>query len=694
MGNCFCFEFCYTAPALTTVTDDNQRQLPSENLELHRQNRSQQGWVFLLLVTICTIAAGLRFWQLGHLPPGLYRDEAFNGLDALGILNGEHALFFEANNGREPSFIYLSAIAVALFGNTPLAIRLMAAVIGTLTTLPVYALARSWYGQLAGFFAAWLWAVTLWPIHLSRVGLRIILAIPIVTLALWLGTMAHRHSAKQKHGYWLWIAAGGCTGLGFYTYLTARLFPAVLILILSYFLITKRPIYWSNLGWALLGWVVVMLPLFNLWLTQPELLSGRTGQVSILNPLINQGDLIGTFFQNLWGALALFFIKGDTIVRHNVPGRPLFDALMAVPFFAGLVWMGRHWKKPAVFATVAWIAIMLSATILAEDSPHFLRASGILPAALFPAALGLAWGWELPNQKILGKAAVCLILSGSLWFTVQDYFVKYPALPETKYLFEAAARDLAEQINTDPADVPVFMDRRYQDNWPSLQYLVDSDRELFRLNHRDLIKNWFTGPFVLYIWPIDGVFIDGLYEGVMEQDDRPILISTQTGPETRGDLETETYVLYQRFSLTEIAGFGEVTAVFGDADQTLYQLHAADSDLIDGTLTVDLFWSLDNPTGPELSKNRHDIVFVHIIDTQSQQVIAQSDTVPGQGYWAVGRWQSNMLVHDQHIIPFDQAWDSTRHQLVVGMYPASNPEDRLIISGSNGQTGGNTVEIR
>ncbi|MFT7587349.1 MAG: 4-amino-4-deoxy-L-arabinose transferase-like glycosyltransferase [Cellvibrionaceae bacterium] len=699
--NCFCFGFCYTAPDLTTVTDNEQRRIISRNQDTQRQNRSQKGWVFLLLACICITAAGLRFWQLGDLPPGLYRDEAFNGVDALGILSGEHALFFEANNGREPGYIYLSSIAVALLGNTPLAIRLMAAVVGTLTTLVVYALAKSWYGQLVGLFAAWLWAVTLLPIHLSRIGLRIILAIPVVALALWLGTLAYRHIDPKK-GRWLWLAAGACTGLGFYTYLTARLFPMVLILIVGYLLLAKRPVPWRGLGWALVGWLVIMLPLFNLWLGRPELLSGRTGQVSILNPLINQGDLLGTFIQNSFGALGLFFIEGDTIVRHNLPGRPLFDILMALPFCIGLVWMVRNWAKPAVVATVCWVAVMLSATVLAEDAPHFLRASGILPAALFPAAIGLAWGWQLPRYKVVGRIAVVVILSGSLWLTVQDYFVKYPSLPETSYLFESAARDLAEQINAESTGVPVFVDRRYQDNWPSIAYLVEPDRELFRLNHRDLIANWFTGSFALYVWPIDGVFIDGMYAGVAKQNDRPILVSTQTGPMTRGDLETEIYPLYLRFSVADIAGFGELTALVGSRagslngskEQGLYQLHAAESNFENGDLIVDLFWSQSSTTLPADMEKRHDIVFVHVIDKQSLQVIAQSDSVPGQGYWAVARWQPNMLLHDQHVIRFNQPWDPDRYQLLVGMYPAADPKNRLIITLPNGQTGGNTVEIR
>ena len=351
----------------------------------HKLNRSQQRALVAAVIVICAVAAGLRFWQLGQLPPGLYRDEAYNGLDALGILNGEHALFFEANNGREPLYIYISAIFIQLFGRTPFAIRAAAATIGTFTTLVVYALGKSWYGRLVGLFAAWLWAATVLPIHLSRVGLRVIVAVPLTALTLWLGTLAYRQNKT-----WLWFAAGTAVGLGFYSYLTARLLPAVLILIIISLAIQHKELPWRGLAWASLGWVVMMLPLFGLWWLNPELLGGRTGQVSILNPDINGGNLIGTFFSNVWRALGLFFIEGDTIVRHNPPGRPLFDPLMAVPFLVGLALLGFNWRRTTTISTVGWVAVMLAATVLAEDTPHFLRASGILPAVLLPAALGLA----------------------------------------------------------------------------------------------------------------------------------------------------------------------------------------------------------------------------------------------------------------------------------------------------------------
>ncbi len=652
-------------------------------------NRSQKTALAGLLIAICAVAAGLRFWQLDQLPPGLYRDEAFNGLDALGILNGEHALFFTANNGREPLYIYLSSIFVAIFGRTPVAVRLAAAVLGTLTTGAVYAVSKSWYGRLVGLFAAWLWAVTVLPIHLSRLGLRVIVAVPVTALAMWLGTLAYR-----KNKMWLWAMAGACVGLGFYTYLSARLLPAVLVLIVVAVAIQQKSLPWRGLAWGLAGWGVMMLPLLGLWWFNPELLGGRTGQVSILNPDINQGNLVGTFFRNVWAALRLFFIEGDSIVRHNPPGRPLFDPFMAVPFLVGLFLLGREWRKTTTLAVVGWVSVMLAATILAEDTPHFLRASGILPAALIPAALGLAWGWRLPRQNWLGKGAVVFILLGSFWFTIQDYFVAYPAQPATGYLFESAAREMAERINADPADRPIFVDQRYQDNWPSQAFLLNPERELIRLDHRNLVDGWFTGPFVFYVSPIAGLDMGQMIKGVQTNSDQPILISTQTGPLTRGDLETTAYPLYIRFAVSENESVESIVATLeeeGDGNGSLYTLHSAELNVRDdeNKLIVDLIWSANG-----LVQDRNDIVFVHILDRQTGQVVAQSDSVPGQGFWPVKEWRSNMQIHDQHEIFLGEEWDSARFQPLIGIYPADNPQNRLQIRLPNGQTGGNTVEIR
>ncbi|HIC92782.1 MAG TPA: hypothetical protein EYP09_00830, partial [Anaerolineae bacterium] len=124
-------------------------------------------WILLLAVTI--VAAALRFYAIGRLPPGLYHDEAFNGLDALRVLEGERPIFFPANNGREPLFIYLVALSVAALGRSPGAIRIVAAVLGTLTVPAAHLMAKAMFDRRVGLATAAVTAITLWHVNLSRI---------------------------------------------------------------------------------------------------------------------------------------------------------------------------------------------------------------------------------------------------------------------------------------------------------------------------------------------------------------------------------------------------------------------------------------------------------------------------------------------------------------------------------------------
>ena len=120
-----------------------------------------QRWAMLAVVLL---GAFLRIWLLGDLPPGLYHDEAYNGLDALALVNGaefpifheaweqyqqdafaEHApeptrapVYFAGNYGRESLHVYGMAIAIQIFGATPLAVRLIPALAGILAIFTTY----------------------------------------------------------------------------------------------------------------------------------------------------------------------------------------------------------------------------------------------------------------------------------------------------------------------------------------------------------------------------------------------------------------------------------------------------------------------------------------------------------------------------------------------------------------------------
>jgi 4-amino-4-deoxy-L-arabinose transferase-like glycosyltransferase len=492
LATCYPPLFCYTHPALTNSAR------PATNTLGKFRNRLPLPW--LILGGVVLTAVLLRFYQLGEWPPGLYRDEAYNGLDALNVRDGQHALFFAANNGREPAYIYLSALMFGLFGPSVWALRLGAALVGSLTTIPVFLLGRSWFGLRVGLLVAWLWAITLWPVHLSRIGLRAVLLVPCLTLAFWLGTRAYRHGLRHD-----WLLAGLVYGLAFYTYLAVRLTPLVLAGLGLYLLLTRREQIGRLLrgwGWFGLGTAVTLTPLLILYLQQPELVLGRTGQVSILNEAVHQGNLLATLWHHLWLGLGLFIWEGDTILRHNPAGRPMFDWLMAIPFLLGVGWcVGATWRRQtAPLLLLLWTAVMLLPTILAEDTPHFLRAVGILPAALFFPALGLNWLLEFYRRerrennflRTTQYTLLPLLLLGSLALTSRDY-ARYAQAAETGYLFEAAARTLAEEINGVGVETAVYLDERYWQGWPSVRFLAERPLSLF--NPNDGLPDTATPPF-------------------------------------------------------------------------------------------------------------------------------------------------------------------------------------------------------
>ncbi|WP_420641379.1 ArnT family glycosyltransferase [Candidatus Leptofilum sp.] len=625
---------------------------------------SKFGWALLLLAL--ATAVFLRVYNLSSWPPGLYRDEAFNGLDALRVLDGEFALFFTANNGREPLYITLTALSIALFGRTVLAVRLVAAVVGSLTTWLVYKLGRSWFGWRVGLLVAWLWAITLWPIHLSRVGLRTILLPAVLALTFWLGTEAYR----RQNARW-WLVAGAAYGLGFYTYLAIRFTP-LLLLALGAFLLWQGQRGWlrRGAGWFLLGTAVTLLPLALFYLQNPDWLLGRTGQVSIFNSAINDGDLWGTLWRQIWQSLGLFFWQGDTILRHNPAGRPLFDWLMIIPFLLGLGWCFKNWRKPAATAVLLWSSIMLGVTILAEDAPHFLRAVGILPGAIFLPALGLAWLWRWPRlPQAMRGGLVALLMGGSLLLTMRDY-VNYNQQPDTALLFEAAAVELAERLNAEDEGTAVYLDRWFWDElsqkgWPSIPFLADLEGVTLYRPENGLPPTAPGQAVSLYTWPFgDLEFVPDLLSDAE-------MVVVQNGRLARGDLEPEPYPLYVRYTTGERPTNTQAVQ-FGNA----FQLQNWTVTLLDEqTVQVDLIWQ---KTGNELPNQ---ITFLHLLS--SEGLVTQADAPPGGAYWFPHWWRKGQWVQERRLLILTEPYNPALHTIQVGLYDPVTL-DRLLVVGADG----------
>jgi 4-amino-4-deoxy-L-arabinose transferase-like glycosyltransferase len=641
---------------------------------------SRQGWALLLFAV--AVAAILRFWRLGEIPPGLYRDEAFNGLDALRVLAGEHALFFPANNGREPAYIYLTALAVAGLGQTVLALRITAAVVGTFTTLIIYRLADSWFGRPAGLLAAWLWAVTFWAVHLSRIGLRAVLFVAALTLTFWLGTEAYR----RQRPLW-WAAAGLAYAFCFYTYLAARFTPLLLLGLLLF--LAAQPAHrkrlWPGVAWFGGAALIGVLPLALALIQEPGGLLGRSQQVSILNPAINGGDLWGTLWRQFWLALGLTIWRGDGIWRHNLPGRPALDLLMALPFLIGMGFSLRYWRRPAMFVLPLWVLVMLGPTILAEDAPHFLRAAGVLPPLLILSALGLSklrdWPtlpsvlqarWSPASERQWRTGVIVLLCLATLALTLRDYFFIYGRQPEPALFFEAAARELAEQINSESAETAVYLDDRYWNgDSPAVEFLTAPDRQPIVYESPAgppcaQAESACDLPLTIYAWPYSSLdFIPQVAGSLAE-------ISVQTGALARGDLETEAYPFYVRYHAVPVEIAPEPVANFGDALQLVTAIVEA---VTDDQMQLELLWT----AGESLERPLK--VFVHLVDSEGR-IVAQSDAFPAAGQWPTSWWQPGLYLREQHALALSGPFDSDNYDILVGVYDPVTGERLPALDGS------------
>lgn len=626
-----------------------------------------------LAAGVTLLAAVLRFPGLGRWPPGLYHDEAINGLDALRVLQGAHPVFFTANNGREPLFIYLVAASVAVLGRSAFAVRLVSAILGTLTVPATFLLGRSLFDRRVAWLGALITAIAVWPINLSRVGFRAVAMPLFVALTLWAFWRL-----LQDGPVW----GGAFAGLLLYTYLAARFVPLALGLFVLYLVWTRRPVPWHRLLLFSLVALVVAAPLLSYFALHRTEALQRAYQVSILNPDINHGDLAGTLLRHTLRTLLMFNLRGDFIPRHNVPLRPVFDPLLSLAFWIGLIYAAGRWRDPPYALVLLWTVTLLLPTILAEDAPHFLRGVGILPVVFLLPALGLTWVYERLTRRCASRwatLAVGLLLSVSLGWSVRDYFVRHVHGENAYYQFETGATELAAEINTflRTSQGHVYLDRRLWDGWAGVRFLVSPSARLTLFDDALPVRSAAEHALV-FVWPYADPqrYLDLLPPGSV--------IEVREGAMERGDLEPEARLLYVRYEARpKPASAGAPLAVFGAG---ILLQDATVTSLEDGRLQVRLLWQAQVPSSADYT------VTVQLLGTAG--LIAQADHPPTRGWYPMHRWRAADWVVDTYTLTPPTGFDPETQRLIVAMYDpqtlerlpvrsagATEVEDHFVIAG-------------
>ena len=276
------------------------------------------------ILAIIAVGAYLRFRDLGQIPPGLHFDEAANGMDGLNVWKGQLHIFFPANNGREPLFLYLVAVAVRIFSNTAAAVRLPAAMVGTLAIAATYALGRGLFRDWRALMAAGLVAVTFWTVTLSRISYRantLLVLFPLWLLSFW--------RCRDRDRLAPYLLAGFMLGLTQYTYTASRFIPILAVVLALDWRkrLALRPLL-AGAGVTAL----VAAPLYWAILTSPGQGALRMQQVW----LFAREYPWQLLFLQLKQHVLMFGFAGDPIWIHNIPNRTPVFLPIALLFWVGV----------------------------------------------------------------------------------------------------------------------------------------------------------------------------------------------------------------------------------------------------------------------------------------------------------------------------------------------------------------------
>ena len=694
------------------------------------QRWARPDWIIVFSLTLLAIV--LRLYQLGITPIGFHFDEAYNGIDAFLVLRGSRPRFLPANLGREPLYTYWQALVATVGGLSPYTLRLSSAIVGILSIPATYLLLRRLLQQQSRTIAAITSAtlcVSLWHIHFSHYGIRVIM-MPLLLSGVfgffWLGV----HGERVRVRFIGYCLSGIFAGLSVWTHPTGRLIPVVLILYVLWLMGSATGPHRRSrilpLGGLILTGIVaflVFLPLGLEYYHHPDYFWGHISDVSIFNEAVRNGTAIQALLANLGRVFGMFSWQGDGGWTHNLSGRPVFDPLLGIFFYAGLIWWGIRLSRrndpdrSALMLLGLWATTMLWASILSDDAPDFSRTLPTLPALFVAVGLGLGqlvvWTKTKPLWSI---SAVLLVLSISGGIAVRDYFIVFPQrAPEYYRLYNTHQHDAIAYLVQQSDDHQVYFSQLWAAH-PTARFYRwfygTKSIDIKSIDTSDTVVLPPAGLGALYGFPpeqheravqLSALWSRGAVEEVSDRFGNPLLSIVRVDAAFANELSTEGEILFMPIvdlpnvgpdhaqimrmesGLTIDGAEPSITTCLFDVSAHFVDAPVLEAVRTNGQGTVfTLFWRAETYTERDLT------TFLHVFDEEGKR-IAQVDKRPGNGSYPTDVWSPGERVIERYYVHYtDPPVPNSELHLQIGWYelaedgrrrPRADEESDVVIIG-------------
>ena len=429
----------------------------------------------LILILILFIAAFLRLWRLSSVPVSLFGDEVDVGYQAYSILktgrdyygNFMPIHFHSLAEWRTPLYLYSAVPTVAVFGISPLGVRLPAAIFGILGVYIFYLLIKQITNhQSLITVASFLLAISPWHIQYSRAGFEVTLLLLLLLLGLY---FFFKSLPGRQAGKFI-ILSSVCFVLTPWVYSTAKLFTPLLMLFLFFvwrkeiFTIPKRYTLYAFATLFIVGGPIVWSTLFGGGaqrfdyigiFTDPTMESevgterlndarARGEKGTGLNPTFidraihNKFTFVGNnLLRNYLKPFSFDFLfnNGDPNPRHSINKMGEFFKIEALALILGLIlfFSSKNLDKKIKALIAFWIlAGVIPASLTRDGGNHATRLILILPPLIFLISFGWVETYRLISKKykyiyLLGTGSLYVLC---IFFYLHNYWVHNPTYSE------------------------------------------------------------------------------------------------------------------------------------------------------------------------------------------------------------------------------------------------------------------------
>lgn len=423
---------------------------------------------FVLIALIFILGIVLRFYQLGDVPVGLHRDEAFLGYNAYSILKtGKDMsgvflpLHFESFLYSPAGYSYFSIPFIGLFGLNAFSVRFASALFGSLTVLTMYFLTKELFQRFKNFklltfhfslgeIAALFFAISPWHINLSRTATENVLVVFFISL----GTLLFFLWLRKSYWYLLILSFLSFV-LTLFLYQAPRAFLPFFILLLVFFA-AKKVARHQIFIIIFLFFATIIIPLFLILVSNNLSLRIRTVSVFsseetklALNQFIREDGVqqipvfISRVFHNKVTGYAnqvienyfkhfsydfLFADKGFPD-RYRVPMMGLLY-FFEIPFLiVGISYILSKERDIGLFL-IGWILIApIGSALTFDDIPNLQRMLIVFPALSIIIAFGASYSFLLlKNNRLIFKLLlpiIALLMFYNIFFYLHQYYIHW-----------------------------------------------------------------------------------------------------------------------------------------------------------------------------------------------------------------------------------------------------------------------------